>query len=188
MGAVLGGVRKVTFRASFPAVNLILKALFIYQAKRWAVSSVGVEMQAVKLQLSSSSLSVLFFIGLGVVCLMCWSALITSSYAVWSSYINVAFVSFFLILECGRNGNIGLHWCGTKEMATEHRCLGRLLFFCSYVYFRLSAVKGGFFAGCVKGEPKAVLQKLAGSFLWCRQIRSVQKQKISFPRNSVWMS
>lgn len=71
VGAVLGGVRKMTFRASFLAANLILKALFMYQEKRRAESSVGVEMQTMKSRLSSSSLSVLFFIGLGVVCLVC---------------------------------------------------------------------------------------------------------------------
>lgn len=71
---------------------------------------------------------------------------------------------FLFFLEYGRNGKICLNQRGTKEMPTEHRCLGRLVFSC-YIYFRLLAVMGRFFAGCVKREPKAVLQKLAGSFL-----------------------
>lgn len=68
---------------------------------------------------------------------------------------------FSFSLECGRNGKIGLsHVVLKKCPLSTDTCV-----FSSYVYFRLLAVKGGFFAGCVKGEPKAALQKLAGSFL-----------------------
>jgi len=84
----------------------------------------------------------------------------------------------FFFLEYGRNGKMSLNQHGTEEMPTEHQCLGRLLFSLSTFYFRLWAVKGGFFAGCVRGEPKAVLQTLAGSFRWCRQVCSAQAENI----------
>lgn len=85
----------MTFCASFLAVNLILKALYIPGEAPSVVECGSVETQTVKFLLSSSNLSVLLFIGLGVVCLVCRSALITSCYAVWSLCLNVAFVSLF---------------------------------------------------------------------------------------------
>lgn len=74
----------------------------------------------------------------------------------------MAFVSFFS-RECGRNGKIGLNRVVLKKCPLS---TGTFVF-SSYMYFRLLAVKGGlffFFAGFVR-EPKAVLQKLSGSFL-----------------------